>query len=74
MKKIVFEGWEVGMKKISFYSMLKDNSHLSLKEAKSVSDRLLRGETIEIEFESSDIANFIHGESKKFGVKCRLVW
>lgn len=73
MKKVIFEGWEVGMKKISFYKMLKNNSHLSLKEAKSVSDRLLNNEVIEIEFENEVIANFICNESLKLGVKCKVV-
>ncbi len=72
MKTIIFDGWEIGMKKISFYKMLKANSHLSLKESKSVSDRLLQGEIIEIEFETENIAKLIVEESQKFGVKCRL--
>ena len=60
------------MKKISFYRMLKDSSHLSLKESKSISDRLLRGDIIEIEFESEELARKIVEESVLLGVKCRL--
>lgn len=72
MKCIIFDGWEVGMKKISFYRRLKANSHLSLKEAKTVSDKLLNDEPIKIEFESEGVAETIVNESKKIGVICRL--
>jgi ribosomal protein L7/L12 len=72
MKKIIFEGWEVGMKKISFTKMLKANSHLGLKEAKSINDRLLNNEVIEVEFETEEIAKVIAEESRKLGVICKL--
>ena len=72
MRKIIFEGCNVGMKKISFTKMLKANSHLSLKEAKSVNDRLLNNKVVGVEFENEDIATLLLQESLKLGVKCRL--
>ncbi len=73
MRKVIFTGWNLGMKKISFTKMLKANSHLSLKEAKSINDGVLNGEIIEVEFENAEIAQLIYNESIKLGVKCQLL-
>lgn len=73
MKKVAFEGWDVGMKKISFYKMIKSKSHLTLKESKSISDKILRNEIVIVEFENSQIAYEICQEAIKLGVKCKLL-
>ena len=72
MNTVIFEGWEVGMRKISFSMLLTDNSHLGLKEARSIKDKILANEVVELELETEEIANFIVEESRKLGVKCRL--
>lgn len=73
MNTILFEGWEVGMKKISFYKMLKNDSHLTLKEAKSISDRILNNEVIKVTFETKEMAYKILTQSQDFGIKCKLI-
>lgn len=72
MIKIIFEGWDINMKKISFTKMLKSNSHLTFKEAKSINDKLLNNEVVEVVFEDEYVAKLIYHESLKMGVKCRL--
>lgn len=73
MKTVKFIGWNVGMKKISFYKMLKNESHLTLKESKSISDAILRNEIITITFRNTETALKILEKSKEFGVKCELI-
>ena len=72
MKKVVFSGWEVGMRKISFTSLLSQKGNLSLKEASSVKNRILNDEKVTLEFENTEMAKLIYDESKKLGVKCYL--
>jgi len=72
MRTLKFEGWNIGMKKISFYLMLKNESHLTLKESKSICEGILRSEIIEVTFENEEIAKNILGQSLALGVKCSL--
>ena len=66
MRKITFKGWEVGMRKIPFTKLLNEKGQLSLKEAKSIKDRLVNNnEVITVEFENENVARLIYEESQK---------
>lgn len=73
MAKIIFEGWEVGMKKVAFTKLLSEKGGLSLSEAKTLKDRLVdKNEIIEIEIDDENLAKEILKEAKKIKVKGRL--
>ena len=67
MKKIKFIGWVKGMNKIKFIHLLRNNTQLSLKEAKNIKDRIVDNEVIEILVEPA-IAQMILSKSKIYGV------
>lgn len=67
MKKILFTGWRKGMNKIEFIQLLHHSAGLPLTVAKSVKDRIVDGEAIEIEVAESIIHDIIR-YSKQYGV------
>jgi len=73
MTKIIFDGWEVGMRKIPFTRLLNERAGLSLSEAKKLKDKLVdNGEIIEIEIDSEALAREILEEAQKLKVKGRV--
>ncbi|MDB5258513.1 MAG: hypothetical protein JWM14_3208 [Chitinophagaceae bacterium] len=68
MAKITFESWKPGMKKISFIKLLHEKAELSLKESKSIKDRLVEGEVIEIIISDQCVAREIFFEAQNFNV------
>jgi hypothetical protein len=73
MTKIIFEGWEVGMRKIPFIHLLQDKASLSLGDAKRLKDRLVNNdEIIELEIDNYELAQEILEEAIKLKVKARL--
>ncbi len=73
MAKIIFEDWEVGMRKIPFTKLLNEKAGLSLTEAKKLKDRLVdNNEIIEIEIGDEKLAKEILEEAQKFNVKGRI--
>lgn len=73
MTKIIFEGWEVGMRKIPFTKLLNEKAGLTLKEAKNLKDRLVDyNEVITVEVENYNLASEIVQEAQRLKVKCRI--
>lgn len=73
MIKIIFEGWEVGMRKIPFTKLLNEKVGLSLKDSKKLKDRLVNNnETIEIEISNENLAREILDQATKLKVKGRI--
>jgi hypothetical protein len=73
MAKIIFEGWEVGMRKIPFIKLLNEKAGLSLKDSQNLKDRLVdNNEIIEIEVPDENLATEILAEAKRLKVKGRL--
>ncbi|NVN94200.1 MAG: hypothetical protein HXX18_02830 [Bacteroidetes bacterium] len=73
MTKIIFEGWEVGMRKIPFIKLLNEKAGLNLSEAKKIKDRLVdNNEIVEIEIDDENLAKKILEEAKKLKVKGRI--
>jgi len=72
-KKVTFKGWKTGMKKIPFIKLLNEDGQLTLRDAKSIKDRLVNdGEIITIEFSSESLARLIYEKSQNLGVICEL--
>ncbi|MGI4752027.1 MAG: hypothetical protein ACRYFB_15445 [Janthinobacterium lividum] len=67
MKKILFTGWRKGMNKIEFIQLLHHSAGVPLRDAKSIKDRIVDGEVIEIEVNES-IAQYIIDGSRQYGV------
>ncbi|MEJ5996015.1 hypothetical protein WG904_16425 [Pedobacter sp. Du54] len=73
MAKIIFYGWEVGMRKIPFIHLLQDKAGLSLGEAKKMKDRLVdNDETVELFVEDDLLAKEILEEALKLKVKGKI--
>ena len=69
--KVTFKGWEVGMRKIPFTRLLNEKGQLSLRDAKSIKDRLVNDdEIITVEFEDENLTKLIYEQSKELGVIC----
>lgn len=73
MAKIIFDGWEVGMRKIPFIELLTKKAKLGLAEAKNIKDRLVnQNETIELEIDDENLAKEILDDAIKLNVKGRI--
>ncbi|WP_343555631.1 hypothetical protein [Sphingobacterium sp.] len=73
MVKIIFESWDVGMRKIPFTKLLNEKAGLSLQEAKNLKDRLVdNNEIIEVEIDDEILAKEILEEAQKLKVNGRL--
>lgn len=71
--KVIFEGWEPGMRKIPFIGLLKEKAGLSLWEAKDIKDRLVdNGEVITLDLEDKIVAKEIVERAKDLKVKARI--
>lgn len=74
MVKIIFNGWEVGMRKIPFIKLLNEKAGLSLSEAKKIKDRLIdNNEIVVIEIFDEKLANEILVEAKKLKVNGNII-
>ncbi len=73
MIKVIFEGWEVGMRKIPFIKLLNEKAGFSLSEAKKMKDDLVdNNKVIVIETDNIDLAKEIFNKAKKLKVIGRL--
>ncbi|MEO8074554.1 MAG: hypothetical protein ABI686_15060 [Acidobacteriota bacterium] len=73
MAKVLFKGWNNGLKKISLTKLLQEKANLSLKEAKSKTDFLLDGETFFIETESIEEAVETAKQATAIGAVCKII-
>jgi hypothetical protein len=47
-RKIVFQGWEIGFQKVNFTKMIREELCLGLFDGKSITDRVLAGDRVEL--------------------------
>jgi hypothetical protein len=74
MAKIIFIGWQVGMRTIPFIRLLTKKAGLSLANSKKIKDRIVdNNERIEIIIKNDKLAKEILIEAHRYGVKCELV-
>jgi hypothetical protein len=71
MRKIIFYGWQVGMRKIPFSLLLRDEAGLGLKEAHECMLRVLDEQPVTLEV-SDELAERLLAQAQALGVKCRL--
>lgn len=72
--RIVFDGWDIGMRKIPFTKLLHEKAGMSLTDAKRAKDRLVANDGIvEIVVQSEDLANEILAEALCLNVKGRII-
>jgi hypothetical protein len=73
MTKVIFTGWRPGVRKIRFIMLLHEKGGLSLRESKAIKDKVIGGgETEEVDFKDTKLAELIYTEACKLGVKCEL--
>ena len=73
MTRVIFTGWRPGVRKIRFIMLLHEQGRLSLREAKHIKDKVIEGETMEVDFRDTQLAELIHIEASKLGVKSELI-
>jgi hypothetical protein len=71
MCNITFFGWHIGMRKIPFTLLLRDEAGLGLKEANQVMLRILDEEAVTLEV-PDELASRLLAQAEALGVKCRL--
>jgi uncharacterized protein YuzE len=73
MVKIIFESWDVGMRKIPFMKLLNEKAGLTLQQAKTLKDRLVdNNEIVEVEMDDEILAKEILEEAQKLKVNGRI--
>ncbi|WP_158800205.1 hypothetical protein [Pedobacter sp. L105] len=73
MAKIIFTGWEVGMRGIPFIELLREKTNISLTLAKDIKEGIVNNEIIDLTVASDLIASEIVTEARKNGVICEIV-
>jgi hypothetical protein len=71
MQNITFYGWHVGMQKVSFSLLLRDEAGLGIKEAHGAIIRVLNEEEVTLEV-PDEVAARLLAQAEALGVKCRL--
>lgn len=71
MRKITFYGWQVGMQKIPFSQLLRDEVGLSLKEAQAAMLRVLDKQPVTLHV-PDELAARLLTQAMTLGVRCRL--
>jgi len=73
MVKVILEGWQEGLEKVSLTKLQIDKLGISLKESKSNVDSLLENEKIILEIDDENLAKEFLEEAQKIGVDCKLI-
>jgi len=72
MPKIIFYGWNVGMRTLMFCKYLHEKISLSLKESMNLTLKILDEEIQELEVEDPEIAKEIIERASELGVKAGI--
>ena len=73
MAKILITGWQIGLQKISMTQLIQKYTLLSLSQAKSVTDRVLDGETVTLIVERSEDAESLVQHLKESRADAQVV-
>jgi hypothetical protein len=71
MQRITFYGWNVGMQKVSFSFLLRDEARIGIKEAHEVTIQVLNEKEVTLEV-AGELATRLLAQAEALGVKCRL--
>jgi hypothetical protein len=70
MQRITFCGWHVGMRKVPFTFLLRDEAGLGLKEGHEAMLRVLGEEEVTLEV-ADELGSRLLAQAEALGVKCR---
>jgi hypothetical protein len=73
MIRIIFDGWNIGMRTIPFIRLLNEEAGLSLSKSKKLKDQLVNGEQIEIVVRDKELANIILSNAIKLNVRGYII-
>lgn len=72
MARVILSGWNKGFQKVSMARLLQEYGGYSLSSAKSLVDRVLAGETVEIEVDDPRLAGELVERAEKIGARLEL--
>lgn len=73
MAKIIFTGWNAGMRGIPFVSLLTEKADISLKQAMDIKIGIVNNEIIRLIVSSDSVAREIILCAREFGVICEII-
>jgi hypothetical protein len=71
MQRITFYGWYVGMRKIPFTFLLRDEAGLGIKEAHEAMLHVLDEQEVTLEV-ADELAARLLAQAQALGIRCRL--
>jgi hypothetical protein len=71
--KVIFKGWRIGMRKISFTLLLRHSAGLTLKQAQAIKIKVLDNEEVAIDIDDVAVAESLVIEADKLGVIAELI-
>lgn len=73
MIQIRFTGWKPGLRKVTLDKLLREKVPMPLADAKRVVDRMLEGEEVVVEVDSSTNASDLVVQARDAGAICEQV-
>ena len=67
MPQVLILGWRPGLKSVSLVKLLQEHNNYSLKMAKEIVDRCLKGETVAVEMATQMEAERLAREASSLG-------
>jgi len=67
MPQVLILGWRPGLKSVSLVKLLQEHTNYSLKMAKEIVDRCLKGETVAVEMATQMEAERLAREASSLG-------
>jgi hypothetical protein len=72
MTRIAIVGWRPGFQKVPFTTLLQADAHLSLKQAKACTDRVLENVAVTFDISSPDEADEFVRKAESLGAQARI--
>ncbi len=73
MAKVRFTGYKDGLQKVSLTKLFRNEANQPLDIAKGKTDRLLDGDSFDVEFETVEQARLFVEKATALGAICRIV-
>ena len=73
MTQVLFLGWRPGLKSISLIKLLQKQANCSLRTAKEIVDRCLKGETVAVEVATLAKAEHLAREATYLGAITEVI-
>ena len=59
MTTVLISGWHYGFQKVAFTRLMKSEMGLTLRPAKTITDRILDGETVELQVQDDQVEHLL---------------